>query len=68
MEIQVKSLLSNEKSPTTLTLPEGATFKQLREALNNHDDLLMVNGIVRQDDDPVSPGDTIVIMPVLAGG
>ena len=68
MDIQVKSFLSKEQSPAMLTLPEGATIKQVRDAINGQDDLLMLNGVVRPDSHPVSSGDTIVIMPILHGG
>jgi molybdopterin converting factor small subunit len=68
MNIHIKYFLSNGQSPTTLTLVEGATLKQVREVLHNEKDLLMVNGVVRQNNHLVSPDDTIVIMPVLQGG
>ena len=68
MNIQVKSFLSKEQTPIIITLPEGAVLKQIRENLDDKDVLVLVNGVVRPDNYPVSVNDVISIMPILAGG
>ena len=68
MNIQVKSFLSKEQAPIIITLPEGAVLKQIRENLDDKDVLVLVNGVVRPDNYPVSVNDVISIMPILAGG
>ena len=68
MNIQVKSYISDELPPVTLTLPDGATLKQVRESLSDPNNVLFVNGIAKPDNYAVSPEDIILIMPILSGG
>ena len=68
MNIQVKSLLSKEKLPITFNLPEDSNLKQVREALEDQDVILMVNGVVRPDNYRVTSDDVISVMPILMGG
>jgi len=61
-------MMAKDEPVARLEVPEGATIKQVRDAINNHDDMLMLNGLARQNNHPVSRGDTITVMPLLAGG
>jgi len=73
MEVQVSYYLSEERSPITMTFPAGSVLEHVREALGGETQdmersLLLVNGLARPGDYPLSPGDAIVVMPILEGG
>ena len=75
VEIRVEFYIG-EHSPITLTLPDGATIKQVHTALEKVCDLdfkqnvylLIVDGVVRSDSYALSSGDTVVAMQSLPGG
>jgi len=68
MDVKVSFFLSDNKPPITLTLPDGAVLRQVREALEGNNGPLVVNGVARPDDYSISPTDTILSMPALEGG
>ena len=68
MDIQIQDYLSESPISVTMTLPDGATLKQVRKTLESGHSLLIVNGVARQDDYTLSPEDMILVMPLLEGG
>lgn len=61
----------SEKYSCALELEEGATIGQVLAKLRIPESLPMVplvNGIHRQPDDPLQPGDVLSIFPPVAGG
>lgn len=59
-----------------LTLPDGATVRSVREALEDHPELrgltagsaIALNQRYEADDAPVRAGDEIAVIPPVAGG